>query len=131
MKRPVQAKEERERKSRPSIQRRDADRNKSREAGGSSRREKPLLCDICPYRKPTQVDEERILRPAGEALPRNSAKWPCNFGRKGARRLAAENRPKQLFSKNTGLCEAARRSIRADACPVLEGYEEGSAQAKP
>ena len=37
-----------------------------------------------PYRKPTQVDEERILRPTGEALSRNSAKWPCNFGRKGA-----------------------------------------------
>ena len=27
-----------------------------------------------PYRKPTQVDEERILRRAGEALLRNSAK---------------------------------------------------------
>ncbi len=43
---------------------------------------------------------------------------------------AAENRPKQLFSKNTGLCKAARRRIWADACPVLEGYEEGLAQAK-
>ena len=39
--------------------------------------------------------------------------------------MAAETRPKQLFSKNTGLCKAARRSIWADACPVLEGYEEG------
>ena len=29
---------------------------------------------MCPYRKPTQVDEERILRPAGEVLLRNSAK---------------------------------------------------------
>ena len=62
-----------------------------------------------PYRKPTQVDEERILRPAGEALLRNSAKWPCNFGRKGASLMeAAENRLKQLFSKNTGLCETER-----------------------
>ena len=25
----------------------------------------------CPYRKPTQVDEERILRPTGEGLLRN------------------------------------------------------------
>ena len=25
----------------------------------------------CPYRKPTQVDEERILRPSGEGLLRN------------------------------------------------------------
>ena len=37
-----------------------------------------------PYRKPTQVDEERILRPTGEALLRNSAKWPRNLGRRGA-----------------------------------------------
>ena len=44
--------------------------------------------------------------------------------------MAAEKRPKQLFSKNTGLCKAARRRIWADACPVLEGYEEGLAQAK-
>ena len=47
-------------------------------------REKPLLCEPYPYRKPTQVDEERILRPTGEALSRNSAKWPRNFGRRGA-----------------------------------------------
>ena len=38
------------------------------------RREKPLLFAPYPYRKPTQVDEERILRPAEEALLRNSAK---------------------------------------------------------
>ena len=31
-------------------------------------------CMKCPYRKPTQVDEERILRRAREALLRNSAK---------------------------------------------------------
>ena len=46
--------------------------------------EKPLLFILYPYRKPTQVDEERILRPTGEALLRNSAKWPRNFGRRGA-----------------------------------------------
>ena len=62
-----------------------------------------------PYRKPTQVDEERILRPAEEALSRNSAKWPRNLGIRGAwHGQAAENRLKQLFSKNTGLCETAR-----------------------
>ena len=38
----------------------------------------------CPYRKPTQVDEERILRPARERLLRNSAKLPRNFGIRGA-----------------------------------------------
>ncbi len=47
-------------------------------------REKLLLCHKSPYRKPTQVDEERILRPAREALLRNSAKIPRNFGRRGA-----------------------------------------------
>ena len=39
---------------------------------------------MCPYRKPTQVDEERILRPTEEALLRNSAKCPRNFGIRGA-----------------------------------------------
>ena len=38
----------------------------------------------------------------------------------------AENREKRLFIKNTGACEAVRRCIRTDACPVLEGYEEPS-----
>ena len=36
-------------------------------------REKPCEFLRRPYRKPTQVDEERILRPAGEGLLRNSA----------------------------------------------------------
>ena len=40
---------------------------------------------VYPYRKPTQVDEERILRPTEEASLRNSAKQPRNFGRRGAR----------------------------------------------
>ena len=56
----------------------------SREAGDVGRREK--VCELvrCPYRKPTQVDEERILRPTGEGLLRNSAKLPRNFGIRGA-----------------------------------------------
>ena len=36
-------------------------------------------------------------------------------------RGVAENREKRLFIKNTGACEAVRRCIRTDACPVLEG----------
>ena len=39
----------------------------------------------------------------------------------------AQNRGKRLFTKNTAACEAVRRCIRCDACPVLEGYGEGSA----
>ena len=44
--------------------------------------------------------------------------------------MAAENWPKQLFSKNTGLCKTERGGIWADACPVLEGYEERLEQSK-
>ena len=36
-------------------------------------RKAAIVFDV-PVRKLTQVDEERILRPAGEALLRNSAK---------------------------------------------------------
>ena len=39
----------------------------------AKRREKVYELVRCPYRKPTQVDEERILRPSGEGLLRNSA----------------------------------------------------------
>ena len=80
----------------------ERDRNESREVGDALWREKAKAW--CPYRKPTQVDEERILRPTGEGLLRNSAKLPRNFGIRGAWKQAAENRPKRLFTKNTGLC---------------------------
>ena len=49
-----------------------------------------------PYRKPTQVDEERILRSTGEALLRNSAKWPRNLGIRGA----TEMWPQRIGSSN-------------------------------
>ena len=61
------------------------------------RQEKPLLFVPYPYRKPTQVDEERILRPAEEALSRNSAKWPRNLGIRGALILRAEIIPIDLI----------------------------------
>ncbi len=47
---------------------------RSREECEPCVKKKPLLFISRPYRKPTQVDEERILRPTGEALLRNSAK---------------------------------------------------------
>ena len=58
--------------------------------------EKPLLRYTYPYHKPTQVDEERILRPTEEALLRNSAKQPRNFGRRGA----CESRPQRIGPSN-------------------------------
>ena len=36
----------------------------------------------------------------------------------------AQTRGWRLFSKNTGLCEVARRRIGSDACPVPEGQGE-------
>ena len=54
------------------------------------------MCILYPYRKPTQVDEERILRPAGGALLRNSAKWPRNFGIRGA----YASRPQRIGPSN-------------------------------
>ena len=38
-----------------------------------------------PYRKPTQVGEENILRRECDPSFRNSANWPRNFGIRGAR----------------------------------------------
>ena len=64
--------------------------------------------------KPTQVGEKSILRRARELTLRNSANWPCNFGRRGAPFRegehpkwsgAAVKRPRRLFNKNTALCK--------------------------
>ena len=73
LEKPVQAGQVYNRQIRCIIRRRDVERNKVVKRV-SHVREKLLLCNACPYRKPTQVDEERILRPAEEALSRNSAK---------------------------------------------------------
>ena len=71
------------------------------------RREKLLNFERYPYRKPTQVDEKKILRRTGEPLLRNSAKSPRNFGRRGTAKAVTVKRPKRLFIKNTGFCESA------------------------
>ncbi len=55
------------------IRRRDAERNKVAKRVSHVPR-KAAIVYTYPYRKPTQVDEERILRPTEEALLRNSAK---------------------------------------------------------
>ena len=53
-----------------------------------------------PYRKPTQVDEEKILRRTRESLLRNSAKWPRNFGRRGANASWSQKRgPSNCLAK--------------------------------
>ena len=67
--------------------------------------------------KPTQVGETSSLRRSGERWLRNSAKWPRNFGRRGA--LGGDellgvsvNRLWRLFIKNTGLCSTRKRMYR-------------------
>ena len=74
------------------------------------RQEKPLLFILYPYRKPTQVDEERILRPAEEVLPRNSAKWPRNLGRRGA----CESRPQRIVTSDCLAKTQVSAKARAD-----------------
>ena len=86
--------------------RRDAERNKSSEAAAPSCREKPLSCSKGPYRKPTQVDEERILRPAGEVLLGTRQMMTRNLEKECA--SSRRKWPNRLFSKNTGLCETGR-----------------------
>ena len=58
---------------------------------------------MSPYRKPTQVDEERILRPTGEALLRNSAKCTRNFGRRVARNGRRELAQATVYQKHRSM----------------------------
>jgi hypothetical protein len=69
---------------------------------------------ISPYRKPTQVSGMSILRRVSEPSLRNSANWPCIFGKKGAPRGAAVTKINRLFSKNTALCKHASGRIGSD-----------------
>jgi len=51
----------------------------------------------------------------------------CNFGKNIAMSLTWPQLKyfRRLFTKNLGPCEPFMGCIGADACPVLEGYEEG------
>ena len=51
----------------------DADRKEVEKCELAAKKKAAIVCGY-PYRKPTQVDEERILRPTGEALLRNPGK---------------------------------------------------------
>ena len=46
----------------------------------------------CPYRKPTQVDEKKILRRTGEPVLRNTAKGPHNSGIRGTIEIRSQKR---------------------------------------
>ena len=78
-------------------------------------REKLLARRTAPVPKPTQAGRERILRCAGKPSLRNSANCIRNFGKRMAGtgedplRLepgpATEEKPKRLFTTNTGACK--------------------------
>ena len=86
--------------------------------------EKNLVWEIAdrPYRKPTQVDGENILRCSSEPWSRNSANWPRNFGISGVSTSEGLRAPKlvgiavkwakRLFNKNTSLCEVVKTTYR-------------------
>ncbi len=88
-----------------------------------------------------------LPRRSGQPWSRNSAQWPRNFGRRGAR-VCVERTcsgsgggpqwrgPSDCLPKTQDSAEAARRRIGSDACPVPEGHAEElaarrSPEAKP
>ena len=62
--------------------------------------------------------ERTALKELGKLLPYVRKKGGPSPGN---RWWVAQTRGWRLFTKNTGLCEAARRRIGTDACPVPEG----------
>ena len=84
-----------------------------------------------PYRKPTQVGEEKILRRLRELSPRNSANCHRNFGRRWARARVGTCSPSAVGSQRNGGCDCLPKTqdsantssgrIGSDACPVPEG----------
>src|ERR1700757_4452656 len=66
----------------------------------------------------TKALERTMLKELGNLPPKLRDKEAlCS----GNRAEGAQTRGWRLFSKNTGLCEVARRRIGSDACPVPEG----------
>ena len=84
--------------------------------------------------KPTQVGGKRILRRAREPSLRNSANYPCNFGKKGATacdylygmsaRWPQLIGPGDCLPKTQHYAKPLRRSIWCDACPMPKGQME-------
>ena len=59
-----------------------------------------------------------MLKELGKMHPYLRNKGDLSLGNQGR---VAQSRGWRLFTKNVGLCEAARRRIGSDACPVPEG----------
>ena len=74
----------------------------------------------------TQEGEANSLRRSREPYVKELGKltpylWKKGYLSLGNQREVALTRGWRLFTKNTGLCEVARRRIGTDACPVPEG----------
>ena len=66
----------------------------------------------------TKAIERTVLKELGKLTP---YLWKKGYLSRGNPRGVALTRGWRLFTKNTGLCEVARRRIGTDACPVPEG----------
>src|ERR1700730_3468816 len=66
----------------------------------------------------TQALERTVVKELGKMPPKLREKGALLLGNQGR---GAQSWGWRLFTKNTGLCEAARRRIGSDACPVPEG----------
>ena len=85
----------------------------------------------CPYRKPTQVGEEKILRRLRELWSRNSAIYHRNLGRRWARIREGTCSPSETGSQINGGSDCLTKTqdsantssgcIGSDSCPVPEG----------
>ena len=107
-------------------------RARMRDAGDPTLPRKASRGGSChPYRKPTQVGEEKILRRLRELSPRNSASYHRNFGRRWARKGVRIYSPSVSWSQRNGGCDCLPKTqdsantssgrIGSDACPVPEG----------
>src|SRR5690349_24888285 len=84
-----------------------------------------------PYRKPTQVGEEKILRRLRELWSRNSAIYHRNFGRRWAWRGVGTcsrsragsqiNGGSDCLAKTQDSANTSSGCIGSDSCPVPEG----------
>ena len=66
----------------------------------------------------TKALERTVLKELGKLLPYLRKKGALILGNQSE---GTQSRGWRLFTKNTGLCEVARRRIGSDACPVPEG----------
>src|SRR5699024_525718 len=108
---------------RPTISSCDGERTRVTKFLISHCQENPLVRSQVPVPQTDTGRRGENPKVSGTTLVKELGKMTPSLREKGcdSDREAAANRRKRLFNKNIGLCEAARRCIGADTCPVLEG----------